>query len=195
MVFLCCFLSSSSVTISSHLFRSVLATSIFWCNGWWESNARYWIVCVFFQYTFTFTDPSSFLSSKVPRNGMVLSVSTSCVNLMLLQSTRSGPMSPHHKTSHDTASCRVLLASAMKWFSNISICVVHVPVKIEILIGWSALCDLQSRQTGIKGQNLSVWFDRCLWRLCAWRENERDYKAVCTKLLTSQKNDNTLNYW
>ena len=68
---------------SAHLFRSVLATPIFWCNGWWESNARYWLVCVFFRYTFTFTDPSSFLSSNVSRNGMVLSLSTSCVNLML----------------------------------------------------------------------------------------------------------------
>ena len=69
MVFLSSFLSSSSVTISSHLFRSVLATPIFCCNGWWESNVRYWVVCVFFRYTFTFTDPWLFSRAKCPGLG------------------------------------------------------------------------------------------------------------------------------
>ena len=77
-VFLCCFLSSSSVTISSHLFRSVLTTPIFWCNGWWESNARYWLVCVFFQYTFTFTDPSFFSEQSAQEWDGVVSLYLIC---------------------------------------------------------------------------------------------------------------------
>ena len=41
-------LSSSSVTMASFLSRRVLTTPSFWWRGWWESNCKYWLVCVGF---------------------------------------------------------------------------------------------------------------------------------------------------
>ena len=80
-------LSSSSVTSVSHLSSKVRITAIFWCNGWCEEKFRYWFVWVFFRKNSSFTSRDSFLTSKVSKNGIVPSASSSYVNLMLFVSS------------------------------------------------------------------------------------------------------------
>ena len=80
-------LSSSSVTSVSHLSNNVRIASIFWCNVWCEETFRYWSVWVFFRMISSFTSPDSFLTSKVSKNGIVPSASSSCVHLMLFFSS------------------------------------------------------------------------------------------------------------
>ena len=81
-------LSSSSVTSVSHLSSNVRITPIFWCNGWCEEKFRYWFVWVFFRKISSFTSPDSSLTSKLSKNDIVPSASSSsCVNLMLFVSS------------------------------------------------------------------------------------------------------------
>ena len=58
-------------------------TDRFCSIGWFDSQFRFWSVCVTFQQTFTFVVPSSFRHIHVSRKVSVLLCSASTVNMML----------------------------------------------------------------------------------------------------------------
>ena len=76
--------TSLVLSTSSDVKRSVLCKRVHtterWCsNGWFDSQFRYWSVCVAFRYTFTLVDPSSFRHIHVFRKASVLFCPTSTV--------------------------------------------------------------------------------------------------------------------
>ncbi len=75
------FLSCSSETTWSAGPNSVLITDPLCSYGWFESQFRYWSVCVGFLYTWILVDPSFFTVSK---KAIALFSGSSMVNVMLL---------------------------------------------------------------------------------------------------------------
>ena len=70
-------------TVSARWFR-VLMTPSLCSSGWWESNSKYWSVCVGFLYTSMLRLLSSSVWTVQYNKGRPSPLTSSCVNLMLL---------------------------------------------------------------------------------------------------------------
>ena len=70
-------------TISARWFR-VLMTPSSCSSGWWESNSKYWSVCVGFLYTSMLRLLSSSMCTAQSKKGRLSPLTSSHVNLMLL---------------------------------------------------------------------------------------------------------------